>query len=222
MCRYARALARWVFSCSTCPTTPTSLPWSGCRSRWPGRRCSCTRRCSSTTSAARHQRGAQPPRPRGARRRRPGHRLPRLRRRRAHGVCRERPSARAAGVLRTELDPGGGRAPGVGLRPAQRDARGQGGAVSSFARQIGSRSDLTVHVRLDEGASAIPPGHRGRAARIAQEAMNNARKHSGGQSLWVSCTVRPPFAEMKSSTRGGMRRARQIPRLTHGAERAEA
>ena len=33
------------------------------------------------------------------------------------------------------------------------------------------------------------------ALRMAQEAINNARRHSGGHNLWVNCRVQPPQAE---------------------------
>ncbi|MEP6815359.1 MAG: histidine kinase, partial [Marmoricola sp.] len=75
------------------------------------------------------------------------------------------------------------------LRNEMRAGQGLGQGVSAFARQIGSRSDLTVHVRLDEGATRLRPDIEAELLRIAQEAMNNARKHSGGQNLWVNCTV---------------------------------
>jgi nitrate/nitrite-specific signal transduction histidine kinase len=32
--------------------------------------------------------------------------------------------------------------------------------------------------------------------RIAQEAVNNARKHAGADNLWVTCRVHPPDAEL--------------------------
>lgn len=82
------------------------------------------------------------------------------------------------------------------LRNEMRAGQGLGQGVSAFARQIGSRSDLTVHVRLDEGATRLRPDVEAELLRIAQEAMNNARKHSEGSNLWVSCTVRPPYAEI--------------------------
>jgi len=109
------------------------------------------------------------------------------------------------------------------LRNEMRAGQGLGQGVSAFARQIGSRSDLTVHVRLDEGAARLRPDIEAELLRIAQEAMNNARKHSGGHNLWVSCTVRPPFAEIEVLDDGaGLQRARHD---SHGLrimrERAE-
>jgi signal transduction histidine kinase len=110
------------------------------------------------------------------------------------------------------------------LRNEMRAGQGLGQGVSAFARQIGSRSDLTVHVRLDEGATRLRADIEAELLRIAQEAMNNARKHSGGQNLWVSCTVRPPYAEIEVVDDGaGLKQARHD---SHGLrimrERAES
>ncbi|MCW2780986.1 MAG: Histidine kinase [Marmoricola sp.] len=87
--------------------------------------------------------------------------------------------------------------------------QGLGQSLSSFARHVGSHSDLTVHMRLDESASRLRPEVESELLRIAQEAMNNARKHSKGENLWVSCTVRPPHAEIEVLDDGlGMQEAR--------------
>lgn len=72
--------------------------------------------------------------------------------------------------------------------------QGLGQSLSSFARHVGSHSDLTVHVTLNEAATRLRPDIESELLRIAQEAINNARKHSGGQNLWVRCAVQPPEA----------------------------
>ncbi|MDP9823564.1 sensor histidine kinase [Nocardioides massiliensis] len=82
------------------------------------------------------------------------------------------------------------------LRNRVESTEGLGSALSAFARQIGSRSDLTVHLTLDEAPHRLRPDVEQELLRIAQEAMNNARKHSGGHNLWVRCTVYPPYAEI--------------------------
>jgi len=82
------------------------------------------------------------------------------------------------------------------LRNRVESTEGLGSAISAFARQVGSRSDLTVHLTLDEGPHRLRPDVEQEMLRIAQEAMNNARKHSAGQNLWVRCTVYPPYAEI--------------------------
>jgi signal transduction histidine kinase len=74
--------------------------------------------------------------------------------------------------------------------------QGLGQSVASFARHVGSHSDLTVHVTLDESTVRLRPKVESELLRIAQESINNARRHSGGQNLWVHCRVHPPFAEI--------------------------
>jgi signal transduction histidine kinase len=75
--------------------------------------------------------------------------------------------------------------------------QGLGQSVASFARHVGSHSDLTIHVTLDESTVRLRPRIEAELLRIAQEAINNARRHSGGHNLWVDCRVRPPRAEIE-------------------------
>lgn len=75
--------------------------------------------------------------------------------------------------------------------------QGLGQSISSFARHVGSHSDLTVHVTLSEHTARLRPEVESELLRIVQEAINNARKHSGGKNLWVHCSVHPPGAEIE-------------------------
>lgn len=75
--------------------------------------------------------------------------------------------------------------------------QGLGQSIASLARHIGSHSDMTVHVTLDEAPVRLRAEIEAELLRIAQEAMNNARKHSGGRNLWITCTVRPPEASIE-------------------------
>lgn len=75
--------------------------------------------------------------------------------------------------------------------------QGLGQSISSFARHIGSHSDMTVHVTLDEATARLRPDVESELLRIAQEAINNARKHSRGRNLWVTCEVQPPGASIE-------------------------
>jgi signal transduction histidine kinase len=75
--------------------------------------------------------------------------------------------------------------------------QGVGQSVASFARHVGSHSDLTVHVTLDESTVRLRPRIEAELLRIAQEAINNARRHSGGANLWVHCRVHPPSAQIE-------------------------
>jgi len=74
--------------------------------------------------------------------------------------------------------------------------QGVGQSLASFARHVGSHSELTVHVTLDESTVRLRPRIESELLRISQEAINNARRHSGGSNLWVHCRVHPPRAEI--------------------------
>ena len=54
-----------------------------------------------------------------------------------------------------------------------------------------------MHVTLDESGIRLRPRVEAELLRIAQEAINNARRHSNGQNLWVHCRVHPPLAEIQ-------------------------
>jgi nitrate/nitrite-specific signal transduction histidine kinase len=61
---------------------------------------------------------------------------------------------------------------------------------------IGTTSGFTVHLTLDESSRRLPAETEAELLRIAQEAVNNARKHAGADNLWVTCRVHPPDAEL--------------------------
>ncbi|CAA9330890.1 MAG: Two-component system sensor histidine kinase [uncultured Nocardioidaceae bacterium] len=95
------------------------------------------------------------------------------------------------------------------LRTEARAGAGLGEALSDYVRQVGSRSNMTVHLTLDESATRLTAGVEAELLRIAQEAITNARKHSKASNLWVDCRVRPPFARLEISDDGlGLRTAR--------------
>lgn len=83
------------------------------------------------------------------------------------------------------------------LRQVVRPEVGLGESLSALARQVGSTSAMTVHVTMEENGPRLPSAVEHQLLRIAQEAMTNARKHSGATNLWVSCTVRAPYARIE-------------------------
>lgn len=89
------------------------------------------------------------------------------------------------------------------LRNDVASTQGLGQSIASFARHIGSHSDLTVHVTLDESTTRLRQAVEAELLRITQEAINNARRHSGGHNLWVNCTVDPPYASIEVTDDGG-------------------
>lgn len=82
------------------------------------------------------------------------------------------------------------------LRNEPAAGQGLGQSIATFARHVGSHSSLTVHVTLDESATRLRPRVEAELLRITQEAINNARRHSGAENLWVNCRVHPPRAEI--------------------------
>jgi signal transduction histidine kinase len=83
------------------------------------------------------------------------------------------------------------------LRTEVGDGPGLGNALSDYVRKVGARSSMTVHLTLDESPTRLSPGVETELFRIAQEAITNARKHSGAMNLWVDCWVRPPSARIE-------------------------
>ncbi|MGQ0466026.1 MAG: GAF domain-containing sensor histidine kinase [Sporichthyaceae bacterium] len=73
---------------------------------------------------------------------------------------------------------------------------GLGAALSEYLRMIGTTSGFTVHLTLDESNRRLPAEVEAELLRIAQEAINNARKHAAADNLWVTCRVHPPDAEL--------------------------
>ncbi|MCI0686424.1 MAG: histidine kinase [Sporichthyaceae bacterium] len=82
--------------------------------------------------------------------------------------------------LRSEVDPYGG----------------LGAALSEYVRTIGTTSDLTVHLSLDEAPNRLPAQAEAELLRIAQQAIANARRHAQADNLWVTCRVAPPHAQI--------------------------
>lgn len=86
---------------------------------------------------------------------------------------------------------------------------GLGSALSDYVREVGARSGLTVHLTLDEATTRLRPEVETELLRIAQEAVTNARKHSGAANLWVDCRIRPPYGRISVADDGrGLGKAR--------------
>jgi signal transduction histidine kinase len=71
---------------------------------------------------------------------------------------------------------------------------GLGAAIADHARRVGSTSGLTVHLVIEETTLRLRHELEAELLRIAQEAITNARKHSGARNLWVDVLVAPPRA----------------------------
>lgn len=82
------------------------------------------------------------------------------------------------------------------LRSDVTPTNGLGAALSDYVRQVGAKSDLTVHLTLNEAATRLSPAVEAELLRIAQEAITNARKHASAKNLWVDCWTDPPMASL--------------------------
>lgn len=63
------------------------------------------------------------------------------------------------------------------------------GALAEYIREVGTRSDLRVHLLLDERGPRLPRRTEAELLRIAQEAIGNVRKHARAINLWVTLTT---------------------------------
>ena len=82
------------------------------------------------------------------------------------------------------------------LRSDISPSAGIGSVLSDYVREVGTRSGITVHLTLDESPVRLRSEVETELLRIAQEAITNARKHSGADNLWVDCRILPPFARV--------------------------
>lgn len=76
------------------------------------------------------------------------------------------------------------------------------GAIADYARAVAASAGLRVHFSIDDSTARLPAATEAELLRIAQEAITNARKHSGAENLWVTCAVDPPFAQVVVSDDG--------------------
>jgi signal transduction histidine kinase len=81
----------------------------------------------------------------------------------------------------------------------------QGGltaAVADYARTVSAAGGLRVHLSLEETPARLPASIEAELMRIAQEAINNARRHSHAENLWVTVEIDPPYARIEISDDG--------------------
>lgn len=88
------------------------------------------------------------------------------------------------------------------LRSDVEPSTGLGATLSSYVRQVGTTSGLTIHLVLDESSQRLPADTETELLRIAQEAVTNARRHSRARNLWVTCRVNPPNAFLRVADDG--------------------
>lgn len=82
------------------------------------------------------------------------------------------------------------------LRSEVSATTGVSAALSDYVRQVASRSGMTVHLSLNERPQRLRVEVETEMLRIAQEAVTNARRHSGARNLWVTIAVDPPHGTL--------------------------
>ena len=88
------------------------------------------------------------------------------------------------------------------LRTSVGENESLGTAIGSLARHLTAGSGVPIQVTLDESTHRLRPEVEAELLRIAQEAMNNAVRHSEATLIEVQCTVSPPQAEIIVSDDG--------------------
>ena len=88
------------------------------------------------------------------------------------------------------------------LRSEVSQSAGFGAALTDYVRQVGTRSGMSVHLSLNETPQRLRVEVETEILRIAQEAITNARRHSGASNLWVTFAADPPHATLSIADDG--------------------
>ncbi len=83
------------------------------------------------------------------------------------------------------------------LRHGIDETGGLAAALADYTREVSARSDLRVHLVLDEQRTTLPRRAQTELLRIGQEAISNARKHAGATNLWVQLTTNGRQAQLR-------------------------
>ena len=153
------------------------------------------------------RRGAQPDRPRDARRRRPGDRRPGLHRRRDRVDQRPGPDPRAGADTARRDHPSRLRDPLLDLRPAPPRRRRTDCRVPSPTTSARSATTPTCGSTCSSTSPGppLPHGPRPKLLRVAQEAIGNVRKHA----TRTQPVGHPRLRRLEPAPRGRGRRSRQ-------------
>jgi signal transduction histidine kinase len=77
-----------------------------------------------------------------------------------------------------------------------------GAVLADYVHQVGRQSGMTVHLSLNETPNRLRVEVETEILRIAQEAITNARRHSGADHLWVTFSADPPQATLSITDDG--------------------
>ncbi len=82
----------------------------------------------------------------------------------------------------------------TGLRTDLRGELTVGQSLAMLAARVEAENPFAVHVDINEATTRLSQDAEAQLIRIAQEAINNARKHASPENLWVTCRIDPPGA----------------------------
>lgn len=78
-----------------------------------------------------------------------------------------------------------------------------GSVLADYVHQVGRQTGMTVHLSLNETQHRLRVEVETEILRVAQEAITNARRHSGADHLWVTFSADPPQAMLSITDDGG-------------------
>lgn len=97
----------------------------------------------------------------------------------------------------------------VELRTDTGPGQSVGTALQEMARNVEILTGITFHVRIHEQGARLRPEVEAELLRIGQEAITNAVRHARAETIWITCRVAAPYAEVTVSDDGrGMGPAR--------------
>ena len=82
----------------------------------------------------------------------------------------------------------------TGLRTDLRGELTVGQSLAMLAARVEAENPFAVHVDISEADTRLSQKAEAQLVRIAQEAINNVRKHASPTNLWVNCHIDPPGA----------------------------
>ncbi len=77
-----------------------------------------------------------------------------------------------------------------------------GAVLADYVHQVGRQTGMTVHLSLNETQHRLRVEVETEILRVAQEAITNARRHSGASHLWVTYSADPPEATLSITDDG--------------------
>lgn len=83
------------------------------------------------------------------------------------------------------------------LRPVEIEVMGFIPALEKFVSDFGMANDVHVNLHLQGDASHLSPKSQSALYRLAQEALNNIRKHAQAQNVWLDLKFDPLWANLE-------------------------